>query len=427
MFEKMSFLREHRDDVRLRMLREPRGYPAANCNLVLPSSHPEADAGYVIMEQVEYPGMSGTNTICVVTVLLETGMLPMTEPTTELTLEAPAGLIRVTADCADGKVTGVTFRNVPAFATHLDVPGRSSLARDRRRRRRVWRDVLRDRGRRALRAQAHARRGRRHRPHHRDDQGRRRRAAARGPSRTSRASPVSRSASCPGRPTTRRTACGTSSLSRPARSIGNGRRRGPAPSTGRRAGRGRRPGWRRSTHAGALASAMRSATRASSGRSSPAAVVEETAVGAYRGDRPDHHRPGVDHRVSPGTSWTRPTRSPRVHDRRHLGVGGRGARGGARAAIRRPPPTEPQPDLDPGPSRLSPEQRHADGRRAGAQQQRAGDAQNADLDEAAREEWGEQPSRPSERVPATHRARPFRERRLLADDARRSRPRSMNR
>ena len=57
---------------------------------------PEADAGYVIMEQVEYPGMSGTNTICVVTVLLETGMLPMTEPTTELTLEAPAGLIRVT-------------------------------------------------------------------------------------------------------------------------------------------------------------------------------------------------------------------------------------------------------------------------------------------------------------------------------------------
>src|SRR3954447_12132020 len=122
MFEKMSFLREHRDDVRLRMLREPRGYPASNCNLVLPSSDPDADAGYVIMEHVEYPGMSGTNTICVVTVLLETGMIPMTEPTTELTLEAPAGLIRVTAACADGKVTGVTFRNVPAFATHLDVP-----------------------------------------------------------------------------------------------------------------------------------------------------------------------------------------------------------------------------------------------------------------------------------------------------------------
>jgi proline racemase len=57
--------------------------------------------------------------MCVVTVLLETGLLPMVEPVTELTLEAPAGLIRVTADCRDGKVTGVTFRNVPAFATHI--------------------------------------------------------------------------------------------------------------------------------------------------------------------------------------------------------------------------------------------------------------------------------------------------------------------
>src|ERR1044071_29790 len=120
MFDKMTWLQANRDDLRLRMVREPRGFPAANCNLVLPTSNPEAAAGYVIMEQVEYPGMSGTNTMCVVTALLETGRLPMTEPVTELTLEAPAGLIRVRADCRDGKVTGVTFRNVPAFATHLD-------------------------------------------------------------------------------------------------------------------------------------------------------------------------------------------------------------------------------------------------------------------------------------------------------------------
>src|SRR5436190_19401701 len=72
------------------------------------------------MGQVEYPPMSGTNTICVATALLETGMVPMREPVTELTLEAPAGLIRVRADCRDGKVTQVTFRNVPAFAVHLD-------------------------------------------------------------------------------------------------------------------------------------------------------------------------------------------------------------------------------------------------------------------------------------------------------------------
>ena len=120
MFDKMCHLRDHADALRLRMLREPRGYPAANCNLILPTTHPDADAGFVIMEQVEYPGMSGSNTMCVVTVLLETGMVRMVEPVTELTLEAPAGLIRVRADCANGKVQRVTFRNVPAFAVHLD-------------------------------------------------------------------------------------------------------------------------------------------------------------------------------------------------------------------------------------------------------------------------------------------------------------------
>jgi proline racemase len=122
MFEKMRYLQTHADGLRKRMLREPRGYPAANCNLILPSKHPEADAGFVIMEQTEYPGMSGTNTICVTTVLLETGMLPIREPVTELTLEAPAGLIRVRAECANGKVQQVTFQNVPAFAAYLDKP-----------------------------------------------------------------------------------------------------------------------------------------------------------------------------------------------------------------------------------------------------------------------------------------------------------------
>ena len=122
MFDAMTWLQANRDDLRRRMVREPRGYPATNCNVILPSSNPAADAGFVIMEQIEYPGMSGSNTMCVVTVLLETGILPMTEPVTELTLEAPAGLIRVHATCRDGKVTAVTFRNVPAFATHLAMP-----------------------------------------------------------------------------------------------------------------------------------------------------------------------------------------------------------------------------------------------------------------------------------------------------------------
>lgn len=120
MYDKMAHLQARSDGLRRRMLREPRGYPAMCCNLVLPPTLPEADAGFVIMEQTEYPGMSGSNTICVTTVLLETGMLPMVEPVTELTLETPAGLVRVRADCENGKVTRVTFRNVPAFAVYLD-------------------------------------------------------------------------------------------------------------------------------------------------------------------------------------------------------------------------------------------------------------------------------------------------------------------
>ena len=122
MYEKMRYFEAHHDDVRLRMLREPRGYPAANCNIIFPPTHPDADAGFIILEQVEYPPMSGSNTICVTTALLETGIVPMVEPVTELTLESPAGLVKVRATCVDGKVTGVTFENVPAFATHLDTP-----------------------------------------------------------------------------------------------------------------------------------------------------------------------------------------------------------------------------------------------------------------------------------------------------------------
>ena len=120
MFDKMRYLETEADDLRKRMLREPCGYPAANCNLILPSNHPEADAGYVIMEQVEYPGMSGTNTICVVTALIETGMVKVEEPITRLKLEAPAGLIEIEAQVSGGKVERVTFANVPAFAVYLD-------------------------------------------------------------------------------------------------------------------------------------------------------------------------------------------------------------------------------------------------------------------------------------------------------------------
>lgn len=118
-FDKMRYIEANRDDVRQLLLREPRGGVTHCVNILVPSNDPEAAMGYVIAESTEYPAMSGSNTICTATVLLETGIVPMQEPVTELVLEAPAGLIRLRCACKDGKVTGVTFVNQPAFVYHL--------------------------------------------------------------------------------------------------------------------------------------------------------------------------------------------------------------------------------------------------------------------------------------------------------------------
>jgi proline racemase len=122
MLEKRNHLAAEGDRLRQLMLREPRGYPALCANLVLPPTRPEADAGFVIMEQAEYPAMSGSNTICTATVLINEGLVPVNEPITELTLEAPAGLIRIRAAVRDGRARSITFENVPAYAARLDVP-----------------------------------------------------------------------------------------------------------------------------------------------------------------------------------------------------------------------------------------------------------------------------------------------------------------
>jgi proline racemase len=92
-YEQMRWLEKNDDQVRMLMLREPRGYPPLCCNIIVPPKHPQADAGFIIMEQVEYPVMSGGNTISVVTVLLETGCCH--EGTVTDYLESPAGLIDI--------------------------------------------------------------------------------------------------------------------------------------------------------------------------------------------------------------------------------------------------------------------------------------------------------------------------------------------
>ena len=117
-FEQMQALARD-DSLRRLLLREPRGSVAVHANLIVPPTRDDCAAGYIIMEPTEYPAMSGSNTICVATVLLETGMVEMREPETTIRLEAPAGVVEVTARCKDGKCESVELTNVPCFAAHL--------------------------------------------------------------------------------------------------------------------------------------------------------------------------------------------------------------------------------------------------------------------------------------------------------------------
>jgi proline racemase len=112
------------DDRTLRnfLLNEPRGGVFRHVNLLVPPKDPRAQMGFIIMEPEDNPPMSGSNAICVATVLLDTGILPMREPVTELLLEAPGGLVAVRADCRGGKAERIHVRNLPAFADRLAVP-----------------------------------------------------------------------------------------------------------------------------------------------------------------------------------------------------------------------------------------------------------------------------------------------------------------
>lgn len=104
------------------MLNEPRGGVFKHVNLLVPPKDPTADAAFIIMEPEDTPPMSGSNAMCVATVLLETGILPMQEPETQLTLEAPGGLVSVRARSSQGKVTRVAVTNLASFVDRLDAP-----------------------------------------------------------------------------------------------------------------------------------------------------------------------------------------------------------------------------------------------------------------------------------------------------------------
>lgn len=120
LWQQRSFL-ERDECLRNFVLNEPRGGVFRHINLLVPPRHPEADAAFIIMEPEATPPMSGSNSICVATVLLDSGILPMQEPLTHLLLEAPGGLVRVEAHCSNGKAERISVQNVPSFAQLLGV------------------------------------------------------------------------------------------------------------------------------------------------------------------------------------------------------------------------------------------------------------------------------------------------------------------
>jgi proline racemase len=121
-YEQMrAFERDH-DDVRRFLIQEPRGSVARHVNLIVPSTRADCAYGVIVMEPTEYPPMSGSNTMCAATVLLETGMVEMSEPVTRFNLELPGGPVGIEAQCRDGKCVSVAIRNVPCFALSLDAP-----------------------------------------------------------------------------------------------------------------------------------------------------------------------------------------------------------------------------------------------------------------------------------------------------------------
>mmetsp|Transcript_10840 Transcript_10840/g.17354 ORF Transcript_10840/g.17354 Transcript_10840/m.17354 type:complete len:349 (-) Transcript_10840:1156-2202(-) len=119
LWEQRTFL-EKDETLRNFVLNEPRGGVFRHVNLLVPPKNPNAAMGFLIMEPADTPPMSGSNSICVSTVLLDTGMIAMQEPKTEFTLEAPGGLVSISAFCEGGKAKRISVTNVPSFVDKLD-------------------------------------------------------------------------------------------------------------------------------------------------------------------------------------------------------------------------------------------------------------------------------------------------------------------
>ncbi|MBZ9557941.1 MULTISPECIES: proline racemase family protein [unclassified Modicisalibacter] len=134
MLDKMDYINDVDDSLRRLVTREPRGCLQMSVNLLLPATRPEADTGMIILQADKAHPMSGSNCICVVTALLELGMVEMVEPLTQVRVDTPAGLITARAQCENGRCNSVSLDMVPAFVDTLDrevdVPGVGRITLD---------------------------------------------------------------------------------------------------------------------------------------------------------------------------------------------------------------------------------------------------------------------------------------------------------
>jgi proline racemase len=124
----------HKHDQRLLLMREPRGHGAMSGAILQPPTRPDADWGVLFIEVSGLLPMCGHGTIGVATVLVETGMVEVTEPETVIRLDVPAGLVEARVAVENGRATAVTIRNVPSFLHTrdqvVDVPGIGPVSYD---------------------------------------------------------------------------------------------------------------------------------------------------------------------------------------------------------------------------------------------------------------------------------------------------------
>ena len=120
MQERRLYFERNLDDLRLLLMREPRGHSAMSGAFLQPPTRPDADWGVLFVEVSGLLPMCGHGTIGVATVLVECGMVTVTEPETVIRLDTPAGLVEATVSVRDGRAERVSLRNVPAFVVGLD-------------------------------------------------------------------------------------------------------------------------------------------------------------------------------------------------------------------------------------------------------------------------------------------------------------------